>query len=113
MSIRGSYRQVGLPKTPIYGTRPAGAVFLGTDVQLPGITINVELVVGQEVFEQHAEESRATAARKCKDPTSSSTPGLLTPCKTNCARLARTPPRAYIIKASLENVHVQSMPSGK
>jgi hypothetical protein len=41
--------------TPVYGTRPAGAVFLGTGVQLPGTTINVELVVGQEVFEQHAD----------------------------------------------------------
>ena len=76
--------------------------------------MNVELVVGQEVFEQHVEESRATPARKCKDPVSYGTPGL-----TPFPHIERvpvsqgSPPRVLILKASLENVHIQSMPSGK
>ena len=37
--------------------------------------MNVELVVGQEVFEQHAEERRATAAPQMKRPGMGRTPG--------------------------------------
>ena len=76
--------------------------------------MNVELIVGQKVFEQHAEESRATAARKCKDPVAYGTPGL-----TPCPYIERvpvsqgSPPRALILRTSLENVHIQNMPSVK
>ena len=39
-----------------------GVMLPGERAQKLSTEMNVELVVGQEVFEQHVEESRATAA---------------------------------------------------